>query len=165
MTLAHAGMAVVMAGMIGSSVWKSEVVTSLKPGESVEIAGYTLLFGGVGKLQGPNYAAERARFEVTRDGEEIAILTPEKRVYQVRAMPTTEAAIRTTFFSDLYVVLGDSDGAGGWTVRVYHEPLLPWIWIGCLVMVAGGLTSLSDRRLRVGAPSRQAKAAPRPAAA
>jgi cytochrome c-type biogenesis protein CcmF len=165
MTLAHAGMAIVMAGMIGSSVWKSEVVTNLKPGESVEIAGYTLLFGGVGKLQGPNYAAERARFEVTRDGEEIAILTPEKRVYQVRAMPTTEAAIRTTFFSDLYAVLGDSDGAGGWTVRVYHEPLVPWIWIGCLVMVAGGLTSLSDRRLRVGAPARQTKGAARPAAA
>jgi len=100
-----------------------------------------------------------------RDGEAVAILTPEKRVYQVRAMPTTEAAIRTTFFSDLYALLGDSDGAGGWTVRVYHEPLVPWIWIGCLVMVVGGLTSLSDRRLRVGAPARQTKATTRPAAA
>jgi len=167
MTLAHAGLAIAMAGMIGSSVWKSEVVTNLRPGETVEIAGYTLLFGGVGRLEGPNYTAERARFEVRRAGEEVAILTPEKRVYQVRSMPTTEAAIRTTLFSDLYAVLGDSDGQGGWTVRVYHEPLVPWIWIGCLVMMAGGLTSLSDRRLRVGAPGRQAKAgsASRPATA
>src|SRR3546814_3545675 len=68
----------------------------------------------------------------------------------VRAMPTTEAAIRTTLLADLYAVIGDADGQGGWTVRVYHEPLVPWIWLGCLLMVAGGLTSLSDRRLRVG---------------
>ena len=167
MTLAHAGMAVVMAGMIGSSVWKSEVVTNLRPGETVEIAGYSLLFEGVGKLEGPNYSAERARFTVTRDGEEIAALFPEKRVYQVQAMPTTEAAIRTTLVADLYAVIGDADGRGGWTVRIYHEPLVPWIWLGCLLMVAGGLVSLSDRRLRVGAPqrARKAKTASRPAAA
>src|SRR3546814_5450277 len=70
-------------------------------------------------------------------------------------MPTTEAAIRTTILADLYVVIGDGDGQGGWTVRVYHEPLVPWIWLGCLLMVAGGLTSLSDRRLRIGAPHRK----------
>ena len=155
MTLAHAGLAIVMAGMIGSSVWKAEVVANLRPGETVEIAGYSLLFEGVGKLDGPNYQAERARFTVTRDGKELAVMFPEKRVYQVRAMPTTEAAIRTTLFSDLYAVIGDADGQGGWTVRIYHEPLVPWIWLGCFVMVAGGLTSLSDRRLRIGAPHRQ----------
>ncbi len=165
MTLAHAGLAVAMAGMIGSSVWKQEVVTNLRPGESVEIAGYSLLFEGVGKLDGPNYRAERARFTVSRGGDEIALMFPEKRVYQVKAMPTTEAAIRTTLFSDLYAVIGDADGQGGWTVRVYHEPLVPWIWIGCLAMVAGGLTSLSDRRLRIGAPHRQRKSTTRPAAA
>jgi len=160
MTLAHAGLAVVLAGVIGSSVWKAEVVTNLKPGESVEIAGYSLLFEGVGKLDGPNYTAERARFTVTRDGSEVAVLFPEKRNYQVRAMPTTEAAIRTTLLADLYAVIGEADGQGGWTVRVYHEPLVPWIWIGCLLMMAGGLTSLSDRRLRIGAPHRQRAAKP-----
>jgi len=167
MTLAHAGIAVAMAGMIGSSVWKSEVVTNLRPGESIEVAGYSLLFEGVGRLKGPNYTADRARFTVTRDGDEVAVMFPEKRVYDVRAMPTTEAAIRTTFLADLYAVIGDADGQGGWTVRVYHEPLVPWIWLGCLLMVAGGLTSLSDRRLRIGAPQRaQAdRSATRPATA
>src|SRR3546814_18929428 len=79
---------------------------------------------------GPNYTAERARFTVGRGGEEIAQMFPEKRLYDVRAMPTTEAAIRTTFLADLYVVIGDGDGPGGWTVRVYHEPLVPWLWLG-----------------------------------
>jgi cytochrome c-type biogenesis protein CcmF len=167
MTLAHAGLAVVMAGAIGSSVWKSEVVTNLRPGETVAIAGYDLRFEGVERHAGPNYSADRAAFTVTRDGEAVAVMFPEKRVYAVRAMPTTEAAIRTTLLADLYAVIGDADGQGGWTVRVYYEPLVPWIWVGCLVMVAGGLTSLSDRRLRVGAPHRRdaARAGSRPAAA
>src|SRR3546814_6896670 len=100
MTLAHTGLAVGMAGMIGASVWKTEVVTNLRPGETVELAGYSLLFEGVDELQGPNYMAERARFAVTRDGEAVALMFPEKRVYDVRAMPTTEAAIRTTLRSE-----------------------------------------------------------------
>src|SRR3546814_6334444 len=115
------------------SDWSSDVcssdlvVTNLRPGDTVEVAGYSLLFEGVSERRGPNYAAERARFAVMQDGEEIARMFPEKRMYDVRAMPTTEAAIRTTFLADLYVVIGDADGQGGWTVRVYHEPLVPWI--------------------------------------
>jgi cytochrome c-type biogenesis protein CcmF len=104
---------------------------------------------------------------VTRDGEEIAVMLPEKCVYDVCTMPTTEAAIRTTSLADLYAVIGDADGQGGWTVRVYHEPLVPRVWLGCLLMVAGGLTSLNNRRLRIGARHREraGKTAARPATA
>jgi cytochrome c-type biogenesis protein CcmF len=92
---------------------------------------------------------------VTRDGRRIARLSPEKRLYPVQNMPTTEAAIHTTGLADLYVALGDSDGQGGWTVRIFHEPLVPWIWAGSLFMVLGGFISLTDRRLRFGAPARR----------
>src|SRR3546814_15155368 len=81
---------------------------------SSDVCSSDLLFEGVGRLQGPNYTAERARFTVSRGGEEIAQMFPEKRLYDVRAMPTTEAAIRPTFLADLYVVIGDGDGQGGW---------------------------------------------------
>jgi cytochrome c-type biogenesis protein CcmF len=96
---------------------------------------------------------------VTRAGRVVATLTPEKRLYTVQNMPTTEAAIHTTGLADLYAVIGDSDGQGGWTVRLFHEPLVPWLWAGIALMVAGGLVSLSDRRLRVGVPARRAAAA------
>jgi cytochrome c-type biogenesis protein CcmF len=162
MTLAHAGLAVAMAGMVGASVWKSEVVTNLRPGETVEIAGYSLLFEGVGKLDGPNYKADRARFTVTRDGEEITVLFPEKRIYQVKAMPTTEAAIHTTWLRDLYIVLGtaptgptgpDTPATNeGYIVRIYKNPLVVWIWAGFAITGLAGLFSLTDRRHRVGAP-------------
>ena len=98
----------------------------------------------------------------TVDGEFVTQLDPEKRLYPVRAMPTTEAAIHTTAMADLYTVIGDADGRGGWTVRIFHEPMVPWIWAGSLIMILGGLLSLSDRRLRIGAPTRRRKA---PAAA
>src|SRR3546814_4081275 len=76
MTLAHAGLAVVLAGMIGSSAWQSEVVTNLRPGDTVEVAAYSLLLAGVDVRRGPNYAAERAGFTVMQDGEEIARMFP-----------------------------------------------------------------------------------------
>jgi len=97
----------------------------------------------------------RADITVTRDGRLVARLTPQKRKFSLSGMDTTETAIHTTGVSDLYAVIGDSDGQDGWTVRLYHNPLAPWIWFGAVVMAAGGLLSLSDRRLRVGAPGRR----------
>jgi len=86
-------------------------------------------------------------------------LTAERRFYPVRNMTTTEAAIHTTWFADLYAVVGDADEKGGWTVRLYHNPLVPWIWVGAVLMALGGLVSLTDRRHRVGAPARARKTA------
>ena len=160
MTLAHAGLAIAIAGMTGAGLWKVEKVEIMRPGGSLEIAGYALTLEDVIKVAGPNYDANRARLTVRRDDRVIAVQQPEKRLYRVQNMPTTEAAIRTNWMADLYTVLGDADGQGGWTVRVYHNPLVPWIWTGTLVMVLGGLVSLSDRRLRIGAPIRRAARTP-----
>ena len=157
MTLAHAGLAVAIAGITASAAWESEIIQVMRPGETVQVAGQTVRFDSVTDSQGPNYSREVGRFTVLEGDRQIAVLSPEKRLYPVQNMPTTEAAIRTTGLADLYVVLGDSDDAGGWTVRIYHEPLVPWIWAGALIMVLGGLVSLSDRRLRVGAPARKRK--------
>jgi cytochrome c-type biogenesis protein CcmF len=155
MTLAHAGLAVAIAGMTASAAWKTEEILVLRPGDSVQVAGTSYLFEGVERSQGPNYQSDTATITVTRDGRRIARLSPEKRLYPVQNMPTTEAAIHTTGLADLYVALGDSDGQGGWTVRIFHEPLVPWIWAGSLFMVLGGFISLTDRRLRFGAPARR----------
>ncbi len=161
LTIAHAGMGIAVAGMIGTSVWKTERIESLAPGQSVEVAGFEVTFDGVEDVQGPNYVAERGLLTARRDGEFVTVLEPEKRFYPVAGMPTTEAAIRTTMLSDLYAAIGDGpDDQGRWVVRLWHHPLVPWIWIGSIVMALGGLVSLSDRRLRVGAPTRARRAAP-----
>jgi cytochrome c-type biogenesis protein CcmF len=152
---AHLGMAVLVAGVVASSAWRTEIILAMEPGQSQEIVGYTVRFDGVGDAVGPNYTAERATFTVFRDGEQIAVMQPEKRFYPVSATQTTEAAIRTTLMADLYVVIGDqTEGQDIWAVRLYHNPLVPWIWFGCLMMFGSGLVSLSDRRHRIGAPIR-----------
>ena len=159
MTVAHGGLAITIAGMTASSLFQAEQILAMRAGEVVSMRGYDLRFEGVIAMTGPNYQGERARFIVSSGGKPVTVLAPERRFYPVQRQQTTEAAIHTTGFADLYVVVGDSDGKGAWTVRLYHNPLVPWIWAGCLVMALGGGLSLTDRRLRVGAPKQRLAAA------
>ncbi|MBI1777973.1 MAG: heme lyase CcmF/NrfE family subunit [Proteobacteria bacterium] len=155
MALAHAGLGITLAGIIGTTAWRLELIQIMHPGERIEIAGYGIRLDRVEARNGPNYQAQHATMTVFHDGEIIGQVFPEKRSFPAARTDTTETAIRTTGFADLYAVLGEADGKGGWTVRLYHNPLAPWIWSGAVVMVFGGLLSLSDRRLRVGAPNRR----------
>jgi cytochrome c-type biogenesis protein CcmF len=155
MTLAHAGLAIAIAGMTASSAWRVEKIQVMKFGDSVNVAGYTYTLKSVNEIKGPNYSATRGRFTVTKGDSFNLILEPEKRVYTTRNMPTTEAAIHPTFLGDLYAVVGDRDEkSGGYITRLYFNPLVPWMWTGALIMVLGAGISLSDRRHRVGAPAK-----------
>ena len=154
MTVAHAGLGIVVAGVTASSAWQTERIQSMDPGDTVDVAGYSLTFRGVSETAGPNYRAVTGRFELERDGRLLAVLRPEKRDYPAERSQTTEAAIHTTWLADIYAVLGERSSTGAWTARLYHNPLVPWIWVGAIVMAAGGAVSLTDRRLRIGAPRR-----------
>ncbi|MFM9941905.1 MAG: heme lyase CcmF/NrfE family subunit [Hyphomicrobiaceae bacterium] len=152
--LAHAGVGISVIGIVATSAWQTEKVVAMRPGEKLEIAGYTLEFRGTAPGVGPNYKELTGSFAVTRGGAAIAELTPSKRLYDQPPQPTTEAGIHASWRGDLYTVLGDEQQTGAYTVRVYFNPLVRFIWLGAIVMFFGGLLSLSDRRLRVGAPRR-----------
>jgi cytochrome c-type biogenesis protein CcmF len=166
MTVTHFGLAVVVAGITGASLWRTEAIQEMKIGESVDVAGYNYTLDKVENLRGPNYFMERGTFTIRHNGEIYTVLEPENRRFFVQQRETTEAAIHTSFMKDLYVVLGDETD-GVWVTRIYNNPLVPWMWMGSLIMVLGGALSLSDRRLRVGAPKRHAApvAAAQPAGA
>ena len=149
-----------VAGITASSSWQTERIQIVRPGDTVDLAGYEVTFRGAGNVPGPNYTALRGTFDLTANGRKITTLYPEKRAYPAEKSNTTEAAIHTTPLADVYVVLGDPDGKGGWATRMYHNPLVPWIWAGAIFMAIGGMVSLSDRRLRVGAPKRAARKSP-----
>jgi len=155
MTFAHAGMAFVIAGVTGSIAWTQEKIVSAHPGDSFELAGYTLVLDRVGDARGPDYTAMRAYMRLLRDGKLVREMEPEKRFYAVENGTSTDVAIRTNLLADVYAVIGDSDGKGSYTLRLYYNPLVPWIWLGGLAMAFGGLVSLTDRRHRVGAPTRR----------
>jgi cytochrome c-type biogenesis protein CcmF len=152
MTLAHVGLGIVILGVTAVATGRTERLLVMQPGQGVELAGYEILFQGVTQARGPNYTAQRGTFTVSRGGAPVAELHSEKRFFPVERMPTTEAGIDTGLFRDLYLVLGEPAAGGGWTVRLYHNPLAFWIWGGAGLMGFAGLVSLTDRRLRVGAP-------------
>ncbi len=155
MTIAHFGVAVVVVGLTGS-LWRQERIEIVRPGESLTLAGYSFHLDRVARVDGPNYQADRAVFTVTQNGKKVATMAPEKRFYPVQQSAVSNTAIRTDGLADLYAALGDPDGKGGWTVRLYFNPLVPWIWFGALIMAAGGFASLTDRRFRIGVARRSA---------
>jgi len=157
--LAHAGLGVTLIGIAGTTLWRSEALEVLGPGETMNIAGYTLRFDGVKAAQGPNYDAARATVTVLSDGQTIAVMHPEKRVFPAEGQDTIQTAIRTTIASDLYLALGDQREQGRWIIRAYVNPLAPLIWLGALVMALGGFASLWGR-LRATQTSNAAATAP-----
>lgn len=148
--LAHAGLGVTLMGVAGTTLWRSEALTVLAPGQTMVVGPYTLRFDGVTQEQGPNYRASRAHIALMDGAKVQSMLTPEQRIYPAEGQDTANTAIRTTGFEDLYLALGDDRGNGRWTLRAYVSPLAPFIWLGGLVMAFGGMLSLWGR-LRVGA--------------
>jgi cytochrome c-type biogenesis protein CcmF len=152
--LAHAGVGIMVMGIVATTAWRSESILAMTPKQSADIAGYQLTFEGVAPREGPNYRERVGLFTVTRNGKALTTLEPSKREFTVERSGTTEAGIHASWRGDLYVVLGDELKDGAYSVRLYFHPLVRLIWLGAVVMFIGGALSLSDRRLRVGAPKR-----------
>ncbi|PSL20653.1 heme lyase CcmF/NrfE family subunit [Shimia abyssi] len=153
--VAHAGMGVTMIGVSGLMAWEEEDIRVAYIDQPYMVGAYELTLQNVREAPGPNYLSTKGTVLVRKDGQDVAVLEPEKRVYPVSAMPTTEAAIDYRLMRDVYVVVGDPQDDGGYTVRTYIKPLTNWIWIGSALMALGGIFSLSDRRYRVAAGARK----------
>jgi cytochrome c-type biogenesis protein CcmF len=157
--IAHFGVGVLIAGIVVSTAWRSERIETMHVGDTLQIAGRTLRFVGVTEGDIANYHVERAQIVVDRPGAMPSTMYPERRWYPVARSQTTNTAIATNGFGDLYLALGDPDGQGGWVLRAYYNPLVPWIWFGAVLAALGGLVSLSDRRVRMRVPASRAPAA------
>ncbi|HEX9070812.1 MAG TPA: heme lyase CcmF/NrfE family subunit [Pseudolabrys sp.] len=161
--IAHFGIAVSMLGIICAATWGTERIVSVKPMQSVSLSGYEFSFDGLVQRQGPNYNALVAKFTVRSGGVPIGTMEPSKRSFSARGMTTNEAALMSRALGQLYVSLGDTNNDGSIAVRLYYKPMVLLIWFGAVVMMLGGALSLSDRRLRIGAPKPATKSALAPA--
>jgi cytochrome c-type biogenesis protein CcmF len=148
---AHAGLGITLFAIAGMIAWETEDIRVVQMGESFTHDGYEITLADVRRVEGPNYISTMGVMEVARNGRHVATLNPEKRVYPVAGMPTTEAGIDYGVLRDVYLVLGDPQQGGGWAVRTYIKPFVNWLWAGTIIMSLGGLLSLSDRRYRVAA--------------
>ncbi|MEL7049492.1 MAG: cytochrome c-type biogenesis CcmF C-terminal domain-containing protein, partial [Pseudomonadota bacterium] len=155
--LAHMGVGVMVLGITATSAYRVEQIKVMSPGQTVTVAGYDLTFKGVGPRRGPNYREQVGVIDVALAGasEKFTTLYPAKRIYDAPPQPTSEAGIHASWSGDLYTILGDPQADGkGYSIRVYFNPLVRFIWLGAVIMFIGGFVSLTDRRLRVGAPRR-----------
>ena len=164
-SIAHFGVGVLIAGITVSTAWRSERIETVHPGDNLQIAGRSLHFVGVTEGSIENYDVQRAEIVVDRPGSAPFTVYPERRWYPIAGSSTTNTSITTSGFGDLYLALGEGDGKGGWVLRAYYNPLVPWVWFGAVLAALGGLVSLSDRRSRMRAPAPRTLPgiAPRPA--
>jgi cytochrome c-type biogenesis protein CcmF len=156
MMLAHFGIGMFFAGVMITEGMSVEKDIRLSPGQSIAISGYEFKFEKVDRVEGPNYIADEGSISVSRNGNHVAMLSPQKRQYSGGSNVQTESAIDAGITRDLYVALGEPLGAdGAWSVRVYVKPFIRWIWLGALMMMAGGVVAATDvrfRRIRKGVP-------------
>jgi len=150
--VAHLGLGITLFGIVCETNWAAERIAAVKPNETFSLRQYDLTFEGLTPRQGPNYTEQVGTFTVRSGGDVIGKLQPSKRSFAARGSETSEAALLTRGVSQLYLSLGDAKPDGSVVVRLYHKPLVLLIWLGAVVMFLGGGLSLSDRRLRVGAP-------------
>ena len=162
--LAHAGVGVTVIG-IAAAAWSQEGIGTLKVGETLAAGPYAVRLEGLSPRLGPNYAESVARLAVLgRDGAEIGRVETSRRHFPARGSSTTEAGLMRVGPSQVYASLGEAMPDGRVGVHLYWKPLVLLIWLGAVVMAAGGALSLTDRRYRVGAPARARFAAmPAPA--
>jgi cytochrome c-type biogenesis protein CcmF len=162
MTLAHAGVGIIILGIVATSAWREERILVMKPDDVTSLAGYDIRYLGESPLTGPNYTGEAGRFRIMSGNTEVATLVSEKRFFEPGRVPTTEVGLLHTLGGNIYIALGDKAGDGR-AVRAYFHPLVSFIWIGAAIMFAGGLISLTDRRYRIGIPRKARAAALQPA--
>jgi len=160
---AHFGIALTMLGIIAAGTWGAERIVAVKPGQTVSLSGYDLTFDGMTQQPGPNYTSLIANFTVREGGVVVDVMKPSKRSFSARAMTVNEAALMARGGGQLYMSLGDAEADGALAIRLYYKPLVLLIWIGAVIMFCGGALSLSDRRLRIGAPKPATKPALQPA--
>ena len=144
--IAHIGVAVFLVGVTGEQFYKTELNVKKNIGDIINIGNKSLIFDKFETLSGPNYKSETATFTLLKDKKIIDVLKPEKRFYPIEKSQTTEAAILSDLWGDTYLVLGDGNKETGWSIRVYFNPLISWIWGGAGFMALGGLASIIQSR-------------------
>lgn len=144
-SLAHAGIGIMLMGIIGATAWKSERVVALMPGDALEIAGYEFVYEGTKSINGPNYRSDQATLRPRSPVSGLTELLPERRFYPAERGQTTEAAIDKRLSRNIYAALGEQLEDGSRVIRIWVHPLVALIWIGAVVMALGGFAGLRRR--------------------
>jgi cytochrome c-type biogenesis protein CcmF len=157
--IVHLGVVLAFVGITGSSAYQIEKDIVLRPGQRADVGQFTLQYDQLEPLVMPTYEGFIATVRVFRGEHLLSTLKPEKRLYFVQNQPTTEVALRTSLWEDLYVILAGFESSRIATFKVFVNPLVAWLWMGGLVMVIGTIIAIWPERRVPRAARRQAGAA------
>ena len=160
--IVHFGVAVVILGILGTP-FNQEQEKEMAYGDKMNVGPYTLVCKSYTQEENPNYGSEWAIIEVYKGDRQITTLYPERRFYKASQQPQTIPQIYPTIkedlllVSDLYVVYeGQNSDTGRPIIKAHLNPMVPWIWVGWLIMVFGTISCLIPNAVpvRVTAPAR-----------
>jgi cytochrome c-type biogenesis protein CcmF len=134
----HLGIVFILAGAAGAA-FNEERLENVKPGDTIEMDGYQLRYMTAQPLPQQHFGGAVARVALFRDGEPLATMTPEKRVYWLEQQPASIPSIRSTLREDLYLLLTAVEADGSATLKIHRNPLVAWVWIGGATFVFGTL--------------------------
>lgn len=152
--IVHLGVVLAFVGITGSSAYQIEQDIVLRPGERADVGKFTLQYDRLEPLVMPTYEGFIATVRVFLGERLLSTLKPEKRIYFAQNQPTTEVALRTSLFEDLYIILAGFEPSRIATFKVFVNPLVAWLWLGGLVMVIGTIIAIWPER-RVPQPARR----------
>ena len=144
----HIGIVMIYAGIAASSSYGIHTEKRLKIGETIEIRDYTLRYEKLAAIQATSVKTRIvAQLAVEKDGKRIWTARPEKEFYKGQNQPVSEVDVRSTMVSDLYVILADFSEDESATIKVYHNPMVKWLWMGGWVIAFGTMIAAWPDRL------------------
>ncbi len=162
MHLAHVGLALIVVAIAMVNTYEVERDVRMEPGQTASAAGFDFTLLRMETVQGPNWEADQAVVEVTRDGRPVALPTPQRRYYETHAhMPMNQASLHRAATRDVYVSLGERLVGDAWSFRLYYKPYMFWMWTGAILLALGGLLAAADKRYRL-ADRRATRTQPEP---
>ena len=132
----HLGIVLIVIGFAGTA-FKVERQALLSPGESMRVGSYELRYEGARQASTTEKQMVAAEVTVTRGGENIGTLHPQRNFHLAQRQFQSEVAIRTNPVEDLYLVVTGFDADGDAALRAFVNPLTWWIWAGAAVMAIG----------------------------
>ncbi|HET7186157.1 MAG TPA: heme lyase CcmF/NrfE family subunit [Terriglobales bacterium] len=159
--IVHFGVIVIMIGFAGAA-FNRDTEHELGNGQQMSIGPYTLVCRSYTDDDNPNYRSQWAIIDVSKNGKPVATMYPERRFYKASQQTATIVANRSTLKEDLYLVYsGLNEDTGRPIIRAHLNPLVLWIWIGVLIVIAGTGVALVPNAapVRATVPARVAAAA------
>jgi cytochrome c-type biogenesis protein CcmF len=148
MFIAHIGVAVFVFGVTMVSGFEEEKDLRMQAGNTSTLAGYEIRFDGVKQIQGSNYTAAQGQITISKNGQVVNVMQPEKRKYFSSEMLMTEAAIYSKISGDLYISMAEPVSASEWGIKVQYKPFVTWIWGGAFLIALGGFIAIIDKKYR-----------------